>query len=211
MSQKRFLIIEDSQHDAEFILRWLERFHADTVCVPSFEDALLYEDEKWHAVFVNLKLGPDEMAGIEVIRHFRRRELDLPIFVVTGYETEQARQAAIRAGASGFFGKDYRSIDGFAIETVLATRGAAVRRGEANRVKSWHTTIGGALAGLGTFLWGVPVALNQFPDVALPTETAKWLILSGIIASGAGVFFTGLFARSHKVSDEQAGAGVKKP
>lgn len=69
-------------------------------------------------------------------------------------------------------------------------------------MRSWKTTLGGSLAGLGTFLWGVPVALMQFKELALSPEITKWCIVIGLAASAGGVFFTGLFGRDNNVSSE---------
>ena len=68
---------------------------------------------------------------------------------------------------------------------------------------SWKTSLGGALAALGTFLWGAPVALRElgFTEVLDPSIT-KWCILIGLAASAGGVFFIGLFGRDNNVSSE---------
>jgi hypothetical protein len=67
--------------------------------------------------------------------------------------------------------------------------------------KSWKTTLGGALASLGTFLWGAPVALKTF-DVAMPVWVPLWCILAGLVANAAGVFIAGLFSRDNDVTSE---------
>jgi hypothetical protein len=73
---------------------------------------------------------------------------------------------------------------------------------------SWKTTLGGALAALGTFLWGVPIGIKTaFPEFVLDPEIVKWCVLGGIIASGGGVLFMGLFGRDNNVTSEQANAG----
>lgn len=69
---------------------------------------------------------------------------------------------------------------------------------------SWKTSLGGALAGVGTFLWGAPVALQQLNlgEVLSPGVT-KYCILIGLAASALGVFFIGLFGRDNGVTSEQ--------
>jgi hypothetical protein len=77
---------------------------------------------------------------------------------------------------------------------------------------SWKTTLGGALAALGTFLWGVPIGIKTaFPEFVLDPEIVKWCVLGGIIASGGGVLFMGLFGRDNNVTSEQVQAAKEKP
>lgn len=189
----RFLIVEDSRDDAELLVQWLQkRFEAQVICVPSAEKA--YEQAqcgKFQAVFVNLKLGPDKLAGIPVIRFFRMMETDLPIFVVTGYEDEHARTAAIAAGADGFFGKEYTPTDAYAVERCIQMRLSAIKKGRG--MKSWRTTLWGAIAIAG----GAVVAGDFGP---LITKIAACVAMA---ANGIGL----LVARDNKTSDEQAGAG----
>ncbi len=75
---------------------------------------------------------------------------------------------------------------------------------------NWKTTLGGAVFGLGTFLMGGG-ALAAFNSTQFPTKWVNACIFSGFLLQGLGGFFTALFARDRKVSDEQAGAGVAKP
>jgi len=58
-------------------------------------------------------------------------------------------------------------------------------------IKSWKTTLAGALAALGAFFLTQDFAGAQF---------------IGAILAAAGPFFTGLFARDNDVSSEDAGA-----
>jgi len=73
-------------------------------------------------------------------------------------------------------------------------------------MRSWKTTLGGSLAAVGTFLWGVPVALTQFDGVLLSPGVSKWSIIIGLVASTAGVLFTGLFGRDDNVTSEDVKA-----
>lgn len=57
-------------------------------------------------------------------------------------------------------------------------------------MKSWKTTVAGALGAIGTFLAG---------------QESGALKLAGQILSGVSVALLGLFARDNNVSSEQAG------
>lgn len=204
----RFLVVEDSAFDREFLVRWLERFKAEIICVVDAQGAYnRSRDGKFTAIFINLKLGNDPMAGIAVVRHFSNLDPGMPIFIVTGAEDEQAKVSAVMAGATGFFNKDYSETDAKVVETVLNMRQMALIEGGRRGTKSYRTTISGAFAAMGTFLWGAPLGLTQFPEISLPKDVARWCIIIGLFASAVGIFCASLFARDKMVSDEQAGAG----
>jgi len=73
-------------------------------------------------------------------------------------------------------------------------------------MRSWKTTFGGSLAAVGTFLWGVPLAMTQFDGVLLSAEVSKWCVIIGLVASASGVLFAGLFGRDNDVSTEEVKA-----
>lgn len=212
MATAHFLIVEDDYFDMRRIVENLEkRFPGSALtCLGTVDAAMRIKSlEGMTASFVNLKLDGNSEAGLGVIKHFRELSDDKPIFVVSGIGNDALKLKSFMAGATGFLEKDFDSVQGMEVAQTIDERIAAHRKGfkKGAKMKSWKTRLGGSLAGVGTFLWGVPVALAQFPTVALSPDVAKWCILSGIVASGAGVFFTGLYARDHHVSDEQAGAG----
>lgn len=216
MAGIHFLIVEDDYFDMKRICENLEiRFPKSALTCLSTVDAAMRIKNMEHitASFVNLKLDGNSEAGLGVIRHFRGMSSDKPIFVVSGIGNEDLKLKAFMAGATGFLEKDFDSVEGMQVAQTIEERIAAHSKGikKGAKMKSWKTRLGGSLAGLGTFLWGVPVALSQFPTVALDPSVSKWCILFGILASAAGVFFTGLYARDHHVSDEQAGAGRITP
>ena len=75
---------------------------------------------------------------------------------------------------------------------------------------NWRTNLGGAIFGLGTFLFGAPVALT-FTSVDIPAKWVQGCVFIGFILQGIGGCVIAVFARDRKVSDEQAGAGNKPP
>ncbi len=59
------------------------------------------------------------------------------------------------------------------------------------------TTMAGAFAALGTFLFGVPYMLNTVsPD--FPKAFSVWCMGIGIACTGAGIFFAALFSADAK-------------
>ena len=63
------------------------------------------------------------------------------------------------------------------------------------------STLGGALAAFGTFLFGVPYMLNTM-SADFPKAIPLWCMGMGLLFNGLGIFFTALFsADSKEVSD----------
>lgn len=62
-------------------------------------------------------------------------------------------------------------------------------------MKSWKTTLCGAIAALGVYF-------QTIPDPA-------WMMTLGQVLAGVGTFLTGMFARDNNVTSEQA--GLKRP
>lgn len=75
---------------------------------------------------------------------------------------------------------------------------------------NWKTTLGGACAAAGIALAGV-AHISQLQSVDLPSTFIVHCEEAGVIITIAGTFFTALFARDRKVSDEQSGAGRQPP
>ncbi len=74
---------------------------------------------------------------------------------------------------------------------------APTKQGERQQVKSWKTTIAGAIAALGVYLTGI-----ENPEPA-------WLGTVGEIMGAAGALLVGLWARDNDKSSEAVGAGAE--
>jgi CheY-like chemotaxis protein len=190
----RFLIVEDSVEDAELLVRWLERyFECRIVCVPNAIQAIIeFSPGRYHAVFLNLKLGPDRIGGIEILKHIRTRELDLPVFIVTGFEAEDARRLAIQSGATGFFGKDFNGTEAISVRTLIKMRAKAYEKG--TKVKRNWKTSG---AGIAQILIGLGAVLDKYLD-GNPTTMPDWAIAGALIAGGIGHLFAADASKKQK-------------
>ncbi len=70
-------------------------------------------------------------------------------------------------------------------------------------MKNWKSTLGGALAALGTFLFGAPVVMNATsPD--FPKPIMVWCMLAGFLMQGVGIFFGHMFSADAKDLKEVA-------
>lgn len=160
----RFLLVEDSVIDTELVCHWLHREFPDAniVCASKASDGLEnFKPGVYSAGFINLKLQGDPYAGLEVIRKIRKQEADLPLFVVTGAETEELRQLAVRAQATGFFSKDFDGSEAISVRNIIEFRNAAQDKGRnMNVIKSWisnkHTSSASLVAlglGVAAIIW----------------------------------------------------------
>jgi DNA-binding response OmpR family regulator len=196
-----FLIVEDSPWDAEFTVRWLQpRFgHTTLVCVATEAEAYRAGAERtFAAVFVNLKLGHNRFAGLQVIEWFRERFADVPVFVVSGADDERSRELANRAGAAGFFSKDFNSRDVAAVENVIQLRLAALEKGKTMKHK-W-TTIGGTVTNIGSALIGLAIVPGSTSMTA--AEDMKWVLIAGFVLQIVGQQISSGSAADAKVVNE---------
>lgn len=80
-------------------------------------------------------------------------------------------------------------------------------------VKNWRTSLGGACAALGTFLFGAAVLFNA-AGFEIPSSFVKACMMVGFIMQGAGVFLMALLAADKKVVEnnlkEQQGINLEE-
>lgn len=70
---------------------------------------------------------------------------------------------------------------------------------ETIKMKSWKTTLGGALSAFGTTLMGVGVV----PQLSgTKSDLLYYIALVGFLTTAAGQFFSGLYARDNDKSSE---------
>lgn len=62
---------------------------------------------------------------------------------------------------------------------------------------NWKSTLGGALAALGTFLFGGPLALTV-AGVQMPQKLLVALVVIGFLCQGLGIFFGHLWSADAK-------------
>src|SRR5688572_9209220 len=133
MAQLHFLIVEDEYWDTERICKALSGRYDNPAltCLSTGPSALRVKDSnQFTAIFVNLKLNGDSTAGFGVIEHLREQSKDVPIFVVSGISSEQAKFEAFKAGATGFFEKDFTGLDGMQVAQTIDERIAAIEKGK---------------------------------------------------------------------------------
>jgi signal transduction histidine kinase/ActR/RegA family two-component response regulator len=118
----RVLIVEDEADSRDLLNAVLSRCGAETITVPSCEDAIatLGQPARLPDVIVS-DLGMPEQDGYDLIRRLRALEADkggrIPTVAVTGYANPGDRQRALMAGYTGYVAKP---IDPRAVATAVA-------------------------------------------------------------------------------------------
>ena len=129
----RVLLLEDSEDDAELILRTLRRgdYEPQHRRAESAEEMLAALEESWDLIISDHNMPSfSATAGLEILRE---RELDIPFIIVSGAIGEETATEAMAAGAGDYVMKDSMRRLVPAIERELreaatrATRRAAER------------------------------------------------------------------------------------
>jgi len=116
----RTLIVEDSELDAELMVRELERFGYAVVWqrvdTPAGLTAVL-DREPWEIVLADYSLP--RFSGLEALELVRIRDQELPFILISGTIGEDTAVAAIRAGANDYLLKDRMARLGPAVQHSL--------------------------------------------------------------------------------------------
>ena len=200
----RILVVEDDEHDMEFLLRVLKKWPTETViCTTAAHARHLFSNHPFHAVMVNLSLPMPEPDGVDLIQWMRSRSQEVTIFVVTGAEDPRRRAQALESGANAFFTKPYTSEDNMILlaqlEVVRTARKLAYAKGK--RMQNWRTNLGGAFAALGTFLFGASATM-KIADFDVPSTFVKLCLMAGFLMQGAGIFYMALHSADKNVVEK---------
>src|SRR3954453_11637791 len=103
----RILLVEDSEADAELVLRELRRggfntSHKRVASAAAVSDAL--DSESWDFIISDYVMPGFD--GLEALALYRERRLDVPFIVVSGHIGEDIAVAAMQAGADDYLMKD---------------------------------------------------------------------------------------------------------
>lgn len=99
------LLIDDDADDAYLVRHELERYGVDVEWAPGFDDGVqAFERRRFDAVLVDHYLG--QRTGLEFLGFAGARRPDVPVIVITGFESREVDDAALDAGAAGFVLKD---------------------------------------------------------------------------------------------------------
>jgi diguanylate cyclase (GGDEF)-like protein len=109
----RVLLVEDDDEDAEIFERHLNHVAQHSALIlrarTAGEAERVFEQQVVDVACVDLNLGGDRGAGLEVLRRIRSKPDAPPVVIVTGSGDEEAAAEALRRGANDYLVKDQLS------------------------------------------------------------------------------------------------------
>lgn len=104
MPQVRLLIVDDEAGFTEVLCKRMARRGVAATPVSSGEDAVqLLRRAEFDVAIVDLKL--QGMDGVEILKVFKLMAPEMPVIMLTGHGSEEAREACMRLGAEGYLSK----------------------------------------------------------------------------------------------------------
>ncbi len=125
MSEKpRVLVVDDEEIVCASVRRILSKRDIEVDTVMKADEALdKLDKEEYNLVIMDLMMP--EMNGIELMHAIRKKDLDVPFLMITGYPTIKTAMQALRLGAIDYIPKP------FTRQELLGPVNRALRRGEA--------------------------------------------------------------------------------
>jgi len=106
MQKERILVIDDEEFILQLAQEILPRANYEIETVSDGNKGLeLLETEKFDLLLTDIRM-PD-ISGLDVIRHVRARNKEMPIVIITGHGTLDTAINAMRLGAQGFLLKPF--------------------------------------------------------------------------------------------------------
>ena len=108
------LVVEDDLHVARFLGRILCKIpHIFAVdIVHSYDDALdLLTSERYDMLLLDVRLGHNDAAGIELCKLVRRRDKEVVVIVVTSYQGTKYLKQAFAEGANDYITKPFSLVE----------------------------------------------------------------------------------------------------
>ncbi|MBF0625079.1 MAG: sigma 54-interacting transcriptional regulator [Magnetococcales bacterium] len=103
----RILVLDDEPRIRELFESVLAGAGHDVLGVATLPAALeALERRSWDLILTDIMLGCD--SGVALLQEVRRRGLDCPVVLITGYPTHQTAAAALRLGAFDYLAKPVR-------------------------------------------------------------------------------------------------------
>lgn len=126
----RVLVVDDQRGVRRSLCLLLQNAGFDIGEAASGEAALLeMDDAVYDVVIADLRLG--EMSGIDLLRQIGRRDVNLPIIIITAFGTIESAVEAMRLGAFDYLTKPFKEADivekihaSQALRSALASRSA---------------------------------------------------------------------------------------
>ena len=100
----RLLIVDDEVGFADVLRKRMSRRGVDATPAASGEQAVrILRENDFDVALVDLKL--EGMDGIEILKVFKLMAPEMPVLMLTGHGSEEARNIALKCGADGYLSK----------------------------------------------------------------------------------------------------------
>ena len=101
MTKKRILLVDDEPDFVELIKKRLEANDYEVIPAYNGKEALdKLKNKKFDAVLLDIIMP--ELDGLKTLKMLRRRDKDLPVFMLTAHSDKEQFKQANQSGASGF-------------------------------------------------------------------------------------------------------------
>ena len=102
--KKKILVVDDESDFSEVIRLRLEADNYEVITATNGKEALAkIKSEKLDAVLLDILMP--ELDGLETLRRIRRKNKNLPVFIITAFSNEERLKLARKLTASGFIMK----------------------------------------------------------------------------------------------------------
>ena len=104
LSEVRLLIVDDEIGFADVLRKRMARRGIDATPAASGEEAVrILRASEFDVAIVDLKL--EGMDGLEILKVFKLMAPEMPVLMLTGHGSEEARDACMQQGAVGYLSK----------------------------------------------------------------------------------------------------------
>ncbi|MFK7827634.1 MAG: response regulator [Oligoflexales bacterium] len=112
LSRKKVLIIDDDSEIALYLCDMLSDEYDCTLAV-TFPDAIQYlETDKFDIVLSDLNLHAGGKTGLDIIKHIKKNDLNIPFIMITGAQTSQVQESLARKeGCLLFISKPFEEFE----------------------------------------------------------------------------------------------------
>lgn len=100
----RLLIVDDEDGFADVLCKRMARRSVTATAAASGEEAIrLLKGREFDVAIVDLKL--EGMDGVEILKVFKLMAPDMPVVMLTGHGSGEARDTCLKLGAEGYLSK----------------------------------------------------------------------------------------------------------
>ncbi len=186
----RILIVDDDVSILKVLKLRLESEQYAVTEATSLEEARgRFAEGEYAIALLDLKLGEEN--GIQLMKHLREKDPDLPVIILTAYGTIESAVEAMKEGAYSYLTKPFDNR-----ELLIQVRNGIERSRLTREVRQLRTMV---KADLGTQIIGKSEAMKRvYEAVALAAETDSNVFIGGESGTGKGMVARALHQLSER-------------